>query len=89
LNIISGLTPLDVNGISFSGTIAPMIPFCPCDVANLSPSSGILRSLVFTLTTLFPCESSVIKTASTIPCSSCLITDDASFFAFIENFSYF
>ena len=60
LIIISGFTPSLVNGISHSGIIAPIVPFCPHLEQNLSPIDGILCSRIRTFAIRFPSISSVI-----------------------------
>ncbi|MBA7552935.1 hypothetical protein ES705_45514 [subsurface metagenome] len=78
LTIISGITPDEVNGISDCSTINPRTPFCPWREENLSPNSGILKSLTFIFTSLFPSTVSEIITVSTIPFSLCLIFFEVS-----------
>ena len=74
----SGITPSSVNGISSCSTSLPMIPFCPCLLANLSPSSGILFVLRVILTSLPESRDSVTYTLSTHPFSPCLTSIDDS-----------
>jgi hypothetical protein len=64
--------------MSADGTIRPMTPFWPWRDANLSPSSGTLWSLVFTLASLLPLEDSVRITVSTTPFSLDLIVTEVS-----------
>ena len=64
--------------MSFWGHKNPKTPFCPCLDANLSPSSGILSSLAFILTSLFPSSVSLNKTKSIIPFSEGLTPIDVS-----------
>ena len=78
LIIKSGTIPDSVNGISSSGTIKPTTPFCPCLEANLSPSSGILKSLTLTFTNLDPLSDCINRTVSTIPLSLLLIHTEVS-----------
>ena len=40
--MISGFSPSAVNGISCSGIILPIVPFCPWRELNLSPITGAL-----------------------------------------------
>ena len=42
LIIISGFKPSSVYGISCSGMILPIVPFCPCLDENLSPITGAM-----------------------------------------------
>ncbi len=78
LIIRSGVKPDSVNGISAIGTFKPITPFCPCLEANLSPMSGILSSLTFTLARRVPLMDSVRITVSTIPVSLDLIVTELS-----------
>ena len=64
---MSGFLPSAVKGISTSGTIKPMVPFCPHLLQNLSPIAGILSSLILTFAILNPSSPSVINVLSTNP----------------------
>ena len=46
----SGRSPSAVKGMSCSGIISPMVPFCPHRLANLSPMRGLRSSRIRTLT---------------------------------------
>ena len=67
LTIISGLTPLAEKGISDSGKIIPIVPFCPARLQNLSPIDGSLSCLTLTFANLNPSSPSVINALSTYP----------------------
>src|SRR5205807_4278472 len=69
LIITSGTTPSTVKGMSSWGTRSPMTPFCPWREANLSPSSGLRKSLPSTLIILFLSLDSVRHVLSMLPCS--------------------
>ncbi len=70
-NIKSGTMPDAEKGISLCGTISPTMPFWPCLLVNLSPSSGTLSSLILTWISLLPSSFSVSMTKSTTPSSPC------------------
>ena len=84
LIIKSGLIPSSVNGISSSGIIKPIVPFCPLLEAILSPIAGILSSLTLTFAILNPSSPSVINALSTNPSCPFLGNTDES-----NNFSEF
>ena len=63
--IRSGLNPSSKNGISASGIIRPIVPFCPALEAILSPIAGILSSRNLTFATLNPSSPKVINDLST------------------------
>jgi len=65
LMIMSGRTPLALNGMSFSGTIRPMVPFCPAREAILSPMAGTRVWHMRILATRSPGAPSVTKILST------------------------
>jgi hypothetical protein len=62
--IRSGLQPVSENGISYSFTMRPQTPFCPCLLENLSPSSGRLIYLKIVLITFGDCSFAVTITLS-------------------------
>src|SRR6478736_1470257 len=78
LIITSGTTPSAVYGRSSWLTSSPTTPFCPCLDANLSPISGILRSLTRILYILPPSCDCVITTVSTTPFSDGLTPIEVS-----------
>ena len=67
LTIISGRIPSAVVGISASGNMMPIVPFCPALDANLSPMAGIRSCLIRILAILPPFSSRVINALSTYP----------------------
>ena len=67
LIIISGFKPSSVNGISSSGIIKPIVPFCPHLEQNLSPIAGTRSLRTLTLANLNPVSPSVMKDLSTNP----------------------
>ena len=74
----SGTIPSAVYGRSSWFTNNPTTPFCPCLDANLSPISGIRRSLTLILYILPPSCDWVITTVSTTPLSDGLTPIEVS-----------
>ena len=67
LIIKSGRIPSAVKGMSSSGIMRPIVPFCPLREAILSPIAGILSSRILTFAILKPSSPCVIKDLSTNP----------------------
>ncbi len=63
----SGRVPSSAYGISDSGIINPIVPFCPAREAILSPIAGILSSRNLTFATLNPSSPRVMNDLSTYP----------------------
>ena len=80
LIIKSGLTPSAVNGISSSGIMRPIVPFCPAREAILSPIAGTRSSRILILAILNPSSPSLIKALSTIPNCPFLVVFDLSMY---------
>ena len=78
LIIISGRIPSRVKGISLSGIINPIVPFCPTRDANLSPIAGCRCSHIRTFAILSPSSPSVINVLSTTPNCPFLVDFDIS-----------
>ena len=78
LIIKSGRIPSAVKGISCSGIISPMVPFCPEREAILSPIAGIRSSLIRTFAILNPSSPVVKKDLSTKPNCPFLVFTDSS-----------
>ena len=75
---MSGLTPSAVKGISSSGIIRPIVPFCPHLEAILSPIAGKRSSRILTFAILNPSSPSDIKDLSTNPSCPFLVVFELS-----------
>ena len=78
LIIISGRNPSRVKGISCSGIIIPMVPFCPERDAILSPIAGMRSSLILIFAMRVPSSPSVINALCTIPFCPFLVVSEQS-----------